>query len=76
MGGYKGVVVQVWVGSIDAVNLLVLTRTEILSRVEAPDALKQTLPPQHLVQPGNAAGETVGGVEEGCVAVGDFSRAP
>ena len=76
MRGDEGIVVQVRVGGIDAVNLLALARAEAFPRVEAPDAFKQSLPPQHLVQAGDAAGEAVGRVEEGRVAVGDFNRAP
>ncbi len=39
--------------------------------IQAPDALEQALAAQHLVAAGDAAGEVVGDVEEGAVAVGD-----
>ena len=76
MRGDEGIVVQVRVGGIDAVDLLTLARAETFTRVEAPDAFKQSLPPQHLVQARDAAGKVVRRVEEGGVAVGDLSGAP
>ena len=61
---------------MDALDVLSLPRAEPFRRVQAPDALKQTLPPQHLVQARDAAGKAVRRVEEGCIAVGDLSPAP
>ena len=74
--GDKGVVIQVRVGGADAVNLLSLAGAETFARVETPQALEQCLPPQHLMQAGDAAGELIGRVKEGRVAIGNFIRAP
>ena len=76
MRGDKDIVVQVWVSSINTINLLPLARAKAFPRVKTPDAFKQSLPPQHLVQAGDAAGEAIRCVEERCVAVGNFNGAP
>ena len=58
----------------DAVNLRHLAGAERFLLVETPDALQQALAAEDFVEAGDAAGETVRGVEEGGVAVGDFIR--
>src|SRR5262245_52831245 len=68
----EGVVVQVRVGTVDAVDLLRLAGAEPLVGVQAPGALQQPLPAQDLVDPGDAAGEAVRGVEDGRVGVGQL----
>ncbi len=72
MLGHKGVVVQVRVGGIDAVDLIHLPRREIVIGIQAPATGHQALAPQHLVDTGDAAGEAVGRVEKRGVAVGDL----
>lgn len=67
VGGNEGVVGQVRVGRKDAVDLLALVGLEALARVEAPRAGQEALPPEDLVDSGDAAGEGVGRVEDGGV---------
>src|ERR1700704_2508476 len=55
----------------DAVDLLHLAVAEALGRIETPDSLKQSLPPQNFVTAGDAAVKIVGDVEERAVAIGD-----
>src|SRR5450631_587154 len=55
----------------DAVDLLDLAGAEPLGRIETPDALEQSLPPQNFVTAGDAAVKIVGDVEECAVAVGN-----
>src|SRR5882757_6982473 len=55
----------------DAVDFSQLPGAQGLRRIEAPDALHQSLPPQNFVTAGDAAVKIVGDVEEGAVAVGD-----
>src|SRR5215210_5072652 len=63
------------VGGVYAVNLFLLSGAQSLVRIQTPDALEQSLPPENLVKPGDAALEAVGGVEEGGVAVRYFDAA-
>ena len=67
---HKIIVIQFGIGTIDSVDLLTLTRAKSFVGIQAPDALKQTLPPQHFMQAGNAASELVRGIEKRCIAVG------
>src|ERR1017187_6745697 len=76
MRGDEVIVVQVRVGGINAVNLLTLARAETFTGVKTPDTFKQPLPPQHLVQTGDATGEVIRCVEKGRVAVGHFNGTP
>src|ERR1017187_3203348 len=69
----EGIVVQVRVGGINAVNLFTLARAETFTGVKTPDAFKQSLTPQHLVQTGDATGEVIRRIEEGRIAVGDLN---
>ena len=55
----------------DAVDLMHLAGAKALGGVEAPDSLKQSLPPQNFVTAGDAAVKIVGGIEESAVAVGN-----
>src|SRR5882757_3922944 len=55
----------------DAVDFSQLPGAQGLRRIEAPDALHQSLPPQNFVAAGDAAVKIIGDVEEGAVAVGD-----
>src|SRR5437016_5733447 len=57
--------------AVHAVDLLALSGRELLVGVKAPRPFEQPLPAQHFMAAGNAAGEIMGDVEEGAVAVGD-----
>src|SRR6476659_8162094 len=67
--------VEVWVSCGDSVDLIELALAERLVLVEAPDAFQQSLASQHFMQPGDAAGKPVRGVEEGSIRVGHRDRA-
>src|SRR5438094_10337096 len=60
------------IGMPDAVDLLFLAGAERLLGVETPNAIQEPLPAQNLVDAGNAAGETIGGVEDRRVGVGNL----
>jgi hypothetical protein len=70
--GDEGVVAQVGVGGVDAVDFFALAGGEGFVFVEAPDAFEEALAAEDLVEAGDAAGESVGGVEEGGIGVGDL----
>src|SRR5262249_4456121 len=72
VGGNESVVVRVWVGAINAVDLFGLARTQFFVGVQAQNPLKKSLPAQHFMKPGDAACEPVGSVEESRVGVRDF----
>jgi hypothetical protein len=69
---HEGIVIQVRIGTIDAVNLIGLTMREILVRIETPPAREQSLPPQDFVDAGDAAAELVRGIEQRRVGIGDL----
>ena len=71
MGGDKRIVAQLGPGPPHPVDLPTLAGTQALPLVEAPDPVEQSLPPQDLMETGDTAAETVGGVEVSAVAVGD-----
>src|SRR5215469_13196718 len=78
---HEGIVVEVRIGCADAVDLLALSRSQRLARVETPDAFEQSLAAQDFVATGDHAVEVVGRVEDRRVAVGhlrverqEFSR--
>src|SRR5947207_14835668 len=54
-----------------AVDLLHLAGAEPFGRIEAPQPLHQSLPPQDFMATGDAAVEIVGDIEERAVAIGD-----
>src|SRR5689334_4144317 len=60
---------------VNSIDLGQLSRTERFIRIDAPGSFEQTLPPQHFVQPRDAAREGIRGVEECGVAVGYFDGA-
>src|SRR5205814_6273023 len=72
IGAHERIVVEVRIGGADAVDLLALSGSQRLLRVETPDAFEQSLPAQDLVAAGDHALETVGRVEDRRVAVGDL----
>src|SRR5262249_50767075 len=55
-----------------ALDLALLARGQVLARVEAEAPGEQALPPQHLVEPRDAAAKAVRGVEERSVGVRDL----
>ena len=71
MGGDKRIIAQLGPGPPHPVDLPALAGTQALPLVEAPDSFEQPLPPQDLVEAGDAAPKPVGGVEVSAVAVGD-----
>ena len=54
----------------DTINLLGLTRRQILLRIETPPPGEKALPAQDLVDSGNAACEVVARVEKSGIGVG------
>ena len=66
------VVCQVRVAGEHAVDLLHLSRAQILVRIEAPAAREQPLPAQHFVNAGDASGEPMGGIEQRGIGVGQL----
>ena len=58
------------IGGVDAVDLLLLSGAEGFVGIQAPDSFQEALPPQDLMQAGDAAGEIVRHVEKGCVGIG------
>ena len=65
------IVGEIRVFATDAIDFRRLPRRKRFGRIEAPGAPQQPLAAQDLVAAGDAAGEVVGDVEEGAVAVGD-----
>lgn len=59
------------VGSGDAVEFFGLAGGQALVRIEAPDAFKQALAAEDLVDSGDAAVEGVGNIEDSSVGVGE-----
>ena len=72
----KSIVVQMGISRIDTLDFRELTAAECLLRIQAPDALENSLPPQNFVQARNASRKIVGSIEEGCVAIGDLRSCP
>ena len=56
----------------NARDLVRLTRAQTFARVEAPGALKQALPAQNFVTPGDAAAKAVRDIEDRPVGIGQF----
>src|SRR5690349_9876163 len=73
MCGDEVVVVQMWVTSMNPVDLFTLAGAERFVWVQTPNPFEQTLTMQHFVQTGDATGVAIGGVEEGSVAIGNFN---
>jgi len=71
IGGDEGVVVELGVGGVDAVDFGELAGAEGFVGVEAPGSCEEALAAEDFVDARDAAGVVVGGVEEGGVAVGD-----
>src|SRR2546426_9763868 len=70
----EGVVVEMRVGSVNPVDLFLLSGRQSLLRVETPDSFQQSLAPQHFVQTGDAAVESVRRVEKRGIRVRDLRR--
>src|SRR6266576_2827831 len=60
------------IGGVDAIDLFSLSGTEGFVGIQAPDTFQEALPPQDLMQAGDAAGEVVRHVEKGRVGIGNF----
>src|SRR5690606_25500068 len=56
----------------DAVDLGQLTGRKLLPAVQRPPSLEKPLPPQDLMNPGDAASESVPGIEQRAVRVGEL----
>src|SRR6476659_6439973 len=52
---HKFVIIQMWISSINTVDLLLLTGAEPLIQIKAPGSTQQSLPTKHLVDARNAA---------------------
>jgi len=59
------VVIEVRISLIDAVDFLLLSGSQGLSRIETPDSLQQSLAAEHVVDACNTAGKAIDGVEKG-----------
>ncbi len=68
----EGVVGEVGVGAGDAVDFGGLTRGEAFPGIEAGDAGEQSLAAEHFVDARDAPGESVGGVEDRGVGIGQL----
>src|SRR5579884_2123807 len=68
----EGVIEEVRISPADALDLVRLSGAECFLRIEAPNALQQSLPPQHFVDAGDAAAEAVGRIEHGSVRIREF----
>ena len=66
------VVCQVRIAGEHAVDVLHLTRAQILVRIETPASREQALAAQDFVNAGNASGELVRGIEERRIGVGQL----
>ncbi len=69
---HEGVVVEVWVGSVDAGDFFGLAGADGFVGIETPDAFEEALTAENFMEAGDAPGKIVGGVEKGGVGVGDF----
>src|SRR6516225_11165321 len=68
--GHKGIVIQLRVGTIYAVNLLFLSGTKSLMRIQAPNTFEQSLSSQYFMHTGDAAREVICGIKKRRIAVG------
>src|SRR5262252_9096841 len=68
------IVVQARILRADAINLFHLSGRKIFARVKTPSARQQSLPPQNLMQTGDASGEIALRVEQRGVGVSNFGR--
>ena len=66
------VVCQVRIAGDHAVDLVQLTRAEILVRIETPASREQALAAQHFVNAGDASGELMRGIEQRRIRVGQL----
>ena len=66
------VVVEMRIGTMDAINFLQLSGTQCFMFIKAPKPFEQSLASQNFMKSGDAATESVGGVKECSVAIGDF----
>src|SRR3954471_4629759 len=71
MGSDKGLIAQIGMLATDAVDFSHLAKAETFGRIEAPDALHQSLSPQDFMAAGDAAVKIIADVEERAVAVGN-----
>jgi hypothetical protein len=72
--GDKLIIMQMRILNIEAVEFRQLPRRKVFARIKAPAAREQTLPPQNLVQPRDAAGEIMRRIKERRIRVGHFRR--
>jgi hypothetical protein len=64
------IVVEVWIRTINLVNLLILTLRETFRFIQTPNSLQKALTPKHLVYARDTTGELIRRIENGGVAVG------
>lgn len=74
MLSHEGVVIELRVSRVDAINLLLLPRTEDLGGVKTPRPRQQTLPTKDFVQTRNAAAKPVRRIEQNRIAIRNRNR--
>jgi len=67
--GDKSIIGQMRVGAAHAVNLVTLPRAKRFFRIQAPNALEQSLPAQDFVKTRDATREAIGRIEERRIGV-------
>ena len=72
MLAYKGIVIEMRIGLVDAVDLFPLSGRQIFVGVETPCALEQALSPQNFMNSRNTPSELMGGVEKRGIGISDL----
>ena len=67
---HEFIVVQLRVGTIYAVNLLLLSGTKSFTTIETPNAFKQPLPSKHFMEARDTARKMVWRIKERRIAIG------
>ena len=76
MPGDEGIILQMRIGAVNAVDLFGLPGTERFVTVQAPNARKQALSAKNFVDSGDTSRITVSGIEKRRVGIRDFDRTP
>ena len=69
---YKGVILQMRIGSAHPVDFIHLARGKFLAWIETPSPFEQPLASQNFVNPGDASTKLIGRVEDCGIRVGDL----
>jgi len=70
------VILQMWVGAANAIELITLSGAELLVWIETPDSFEQALSAQDFMNASDAAGESIRDIENRGVCVSDFDGEP